>query len=96
MPKYLVFFSGPVVDQPDHVRVARPIPVDTPLVVQANDPVSACFHAARVTRGDAHPVSVYTAEGRRVWGEGPTDIDPVLPTPALVETPKDRTEVFGA
>lgn len=91
MPKFLVFFSGPVVDQPDHPRVARPLPVGTALVVQAADAVAACFHAARVTRGDAHPTGVYTAAGQLAWGEGAAVIDPIaVAPPPLPEVVRDR------
>lgn len=93
MPKFLVLFSAPVVDQPDHEKARK---VVTQLPVSAATASSAFFHAARVTRGDGHPVGVYDVAGIRVYGEGPETIIPAPPTPPQIEVSQDRTEVFGA
>lgn len=77
MPRFHVVFSQPVIDQPDHPEARRTV---EGLTVNAPSASAACFHAARVTRGDGEPVAVYDKLGRLVWGAGPEAI--VIPPPA--------------
>ena len=94
MPDFLIAFSEPVVDQPTHRKVNRP--VTDGLWVSSDTVEHAVFHAARVTTGSGVPTAAYDATGQRVWGEGPdTRVLPPPPQPAI-EAPQDRTEVYGA
>lgn len=94
MARFLVTFTGPVVDQPDHRKVNRP--VQDGLHVSAPDATTAVFHAARVTTGVGVPQACYDHDGRRVWGEGPETMTIPAPAAPLIEQSLDRTEVFGA
>lgn len=78
MPIFYVVFSAPVVDQPDHPEARQ---VVEGLSVHAPTASGACFHAARVTRGDGEPKAVYDETGNLVWGAGVESIvvPPVAP-----------------
>lgn len=78
MPIFYVVFSAPVVDQPDHPEARQ---VVEGLTVHAPTADGACFHAARVTRGEGVPQAVYNDTGNIVWGSGPESIviPPVAP-----------------
>lgn len=80
MPTFYVVFSGPVVDQPNHPRARKTV---EGLTVNAASAEGACFHAARVTVGDAVPTAVYDADGKIVWGAGPEAIAVPRPTPPM-------------
>lgn len=92
MPTYVVTFQTTAIDQPDHPKAQKQV---EGLRVHAPDPQSACFHAARVTRGGI-PSAVYDGAGVLVWGAGPEAITIPPPTPPTVETLSGETaEVFG-
>lgn len=77
MPTFYVVFSAPVVDQPDHPEARQ---VVEGLTVHAPTADGACFHAARVTRGEGVPRAVYDASGLLVWGAG---VESIVIPPAV-------------
>lgn len=92
MPIYVVTFQTIAIDQPDHPKAQKQV---DGLRVHAPDAQSACFHAARVTRGGI-PSAVYDEAGALVWGAGPEAILIPSPVAPVVETSQGETaEVFG-
>ena len=84
MPEYFVEFSGVVIYQPDHPKVARPI---TGLCVNAASPNSALQHAIRTTRGDAEVSVVLLTEADPAKVDAARTLLPYTPPVPIVPAP---------